>query len=373
MTLRERILCVYSGRTPDVVPLMLDLSHWFYWKNRQPWDLSVAYEKPEYALIDYHHQAEAGFYMPNLGAFYTAALPDGVTATTHKRDRGGVPEIVWRVETPEGAIERARVWEERTYAWGISRWGISTPADLRVFAAAMRDRTFAPLWDKYRAWDQYVGDVGVVYLSAGYSAMGHLLNYWMGVEQIAYAAADYPAQLQAAVDAVNANNLELVDLLCTSPADIVIMGDNFSSDIQPPAFFDRYSREYYSEAIARLHAAGKKVAVHIDGRLHKAIAMIRDTGADCGDAITPKPMGDLSAADCRHEAGPAFILSGGVSPELWLPQSPLESFDRAVLDWLELRQQSAALIAAAGDQVPPGADEGRIHRMRDLVERYGTY
>ena len=51
MTMRERILAVYRGETPDVVPYMLDLSHWFYHKNRIPWDLSVAYDKPEYELI----------------------------------------------------------------------------------------------------------------------------------------------------------------------------------------------------------------------------------------------------------------------------------------------------------------------------------
>ena len=34
MTMRERILAVYRGETPDVVPYMLDLSHWFYHKNR---------------------------------------------------------------------------------------------------------------------------------------------------------------------------------------------------------------------------------------------------------------------------------------------------------------------------------------------------
>ena len=109
MSLRERVLAVYRGRKPDVVPFLLDLSHWFYWKNRMPWDLSVPYEQPEYALIDYHRQVGAGFYMPNLGAFYTAPFADDEPATTEKRLRGDAPEIVWRLETPIGAIERARV------------------------------------------------------------------------------------------------------------------------------------------------------------------------------------------------------------------------------------------------------------------------
>lgn len=373
MTPRQRILAVYGGQTPDQVPYMLDLSHWFYWRRQLPWDLSITYAEPERALIDYHRQVGTGFYMPNLGAFYTARFDGQVRATTAKAQRDGVAEIRWRLETPLGAIERARRWEERTYAWGISQWGIRTEQDLEVFAWAMSRRSFAPRWENYQAWAEYVGELGVVYLPAGYSAMGYLLHYWMGVEQVVYAAADLPAALRRAVDAVNANNLELIDLLCESPAQIVLLGDNFSSDVQSPAFFAAWSKDYYAEAIRRLHRAGKWAAVHIDGRLRGALAMIGGIDADCGDAITPQPMGDLSPRQCREEAGPDFILSGGVSPELWLPQTPLQVFERKVVEWLEIRRLSPRLIAAAGDQVPPGADEARIHRMRELVEEYGRY
>ena len=127
------------------------------------------------------------------------------------------------------------------------------------------------------------------------------------------------------------------------------------------------------EAIHRLHEAGKYVAVHIDGRLFGAIHMIRETGADCADAVTPAPMGDLTPQQCREEAGRDFILSGGVSPNLWMPEASTEDFKKAVIEWVELKQQSPRLIAGAGDQVPPGADEARIGIMRDLVEMYGKY
>jgi len=84
-------------------------------------------------------------------------------------------------------------------------------------------------------------------------------------------------------------------------------------------------------------------------------------------------MGDLTPAECRAEAGPDFILSGGVSPDLWLPNVPLSVFTVTVREWLDLRHDSPRLIANAGDQVPPGADEDRIKIMRDLVEEHGRY
>ena len=88
---------------------------------------------------------------------------------------------------------------------------------------------------------------------------------------------------------------------------------------------------------------------------------------------TPAPMGDLNPGECRAEGGPGFILSGGVPPNLWLPEVPVEVFKKSVLDWLELKKHGPRLIANAGDQVPPHAVEDRIEFMRELVERHGRY
>jgi len=373
MTPRERILAVYRGEVPDRVPFMLDLSHWFYHRHRQPWDLSQAYETPEAELVDEHRRLGVGFYMPNLGSFYSVDYGDEVQAETAKADRGGTPEITWRYRTPTGSIERRRLWEETTYSWPISAWGVRTERDLRILGEALAARHYRPRWDRYRAWVEAVGDQGVVYLPAGYSAMGHLLNYWMGVAGVMYAVADWPEALHETVARINANALELIDLLAASPAEIIIMGDNFSSDIQPPHFFAEWSRDYYAEAIRRLHAAGKRVAVHIDGRLRGALGMFAAIGADCADAVTPKPMGDLTPAECRREAGLDMVLSGGVSPDLWLPRASTADFVAALRAWLGLRDASPRLIANAGDQVPPGALEERIAMMRDRVESEGCW
>jgi uroporphyrinogen decarboxylase-like protein len=371
MTLRERILAVYRGDTPDRVPYMLDLSHWFYHKHKMPWDLSRAYERPECELIDYHKRAGVGFYLANLASFYTVGHTKDVRATTTKSPDG--LEITWTYETPLGTISRKRRWYEQTYAWAVSEWGLRTERDLRILGDALTARTFSPRWDLYRAWTDYVGDCGVVYMPVGYSAMGHLLHYWLGVEGTVHAMVDWHDTMREVVDRINANCLECIDLLLESPAEIIIMGDNFSSDVQPPQFFNEWSAPFYAEAIRRAHSAGKYVAVHIDGRLRGALDMFASLGADCADAVTPTPMGDLDPAQCRREAGPDLILSGGVSPDLWLPDASLDHFCEAVMRWLALMKHGPRLIANAGDQVPPGAAEDRIAIMRDLIVLHGRY
>ncbi len=355
---------------PDVVPFALDLSHWFYEKNRMPWDLSAAYMKPETELIEYHKRHDVGFYMANGACFFEVRNPlDVRTSVTKNADWS---EITWEIETPLGVIRRKRRWEAGNYAWGISQWGVRTRDDLHVLAHALAGREYVPRWKLYKPWVDCIGGTGVVYGMTGYSAMGQLMHYWMGAEATLYAVADWPEEMRDAIEAINANCLKCVDMLAESPAEVVIMGDNFSSDIQPPHFFAEWSQAYYAEAIRRFHAAGKFVAIHIDGRLRGALRMFREIGADCADAVTPAPMGDLMPEECREEAG-EMILSGGIPPDLWYSRVDIEDFKRAVMRWLELRKWSTRLIAAAGDQVPPGAEEDRIFIMRDMVETRGRF
>ena len=365
LTERERILNVYRNIPNDRSPGMLDLSHWFYSTFHKPWDLSVSYERPETELIDFHRKYGIGFYLPNLGSFYRVGYPGEVISRVEKNAAGDT--ITWSYTTPSGTISRRRVWEEKNYAWGIPEWGFDTTEPVEILVEALSRRTFEPDFAKYNAWKDYVGDLGIVCITTGYSAVGQLLNYWMGVENTIFAMYDNPGLMHQAVDAINANNLKLIDLLCESPAEVILMGDNFSSDIQPPEFFHEWSRSYYAEAISRIHRAGKFMAVHIDGRLRGALRMFAEIGADCADAVTPTPTGDLCPAECREDAGERLILSGGVAPRLWLPDIADKVFEAAVEEWIECGRTNPRLIINAGDQVPPGTEEKRIARFMDIV------
>ncbi len=371
MTLRDRILAVYRRETPDVVPFMLDLSHWFYHRNRLPWDLSKSYDTPELELLDFHKQHGIGFYLPNLASFYEVSYADDVQARVIKS--AGGDEITWEYQTPVGTIRRTRRWDDHSYSWAIPAWGIHSEKELRALGYALSRRVYQPRWDRYLAWKEQIGSVGVAYAVFAYSGMGHLLNYWLGIQGTVNAMLDWPDAMRDVIDQINKNNLLCVDMLAQSPAEVVLVGDNFSSDLQPPAFFNEWSRAYYEQVVRRLHDAGKYVAVHVDGRLRGLLSVFRDIGVDCIDAVTPAPMGDLDPAQCRAEAGDQLILSGGVPPTLWLEDTDVRTFEAAVLRWLDLKRQSPRLIANAGDQVPPHAPEDRIFLMRDLVEQHGRF
>lgn len=374
MTPRERILAVYNGQKPDRVPYMLDLSHYYLHRFQLPWDLCNGYPEPDKGLMDFTRKMGAAFYCPQQTYFWKTEFANDVKSSAVTNVVNGVPEIVWRFDTPIGSIERIRVWEPGSYSWAIKKWGVTTEKDLEVLAYAMSSRRYTAIPQNYEDWANYIGEDGLVYLNSGYSAMGYLLNYWMGVENTVYATYDFEDVMEECVQKINDNILDQIRMMANEfSAPVIIMGDNFSSDVQSPPFFQRWSKDFYAKAFEIIHEQGKKVAVHVDGKLKGAIQMMKETGADCIDAVTPGSVGGYTAAEARAEAGKDLILSGGIPNELWYTYSDICDFEKAVKDWLALKEVSPALIAAAGDQVPPGAEESRILRMGELVEEYGYY
>lgn len=341
-TERERMLAVYRGETPDRVPFFLDLSHWFAHKHRIPFDLSTPMLEPDWPLIEFHKRVGAGFCIPNLISYWDSVYPADVVMTTTKETTVHGVEIIWRIETPLGSIERRRRWDEQSYSWCISKWGISTEEDLRVLAYALTRAQLVPAFARYQKWQDALGKLGVIYMPLGYSGIGYLLSYWMGIERTILATVDMPEVMEEVLGAINGHLLACIDVLCSSPAEVIFMGDNFSSDIQPPQFFRRWSAPFYKEAFRRIRAAGKHSAVHIDGRLRGLLHEFSQIGASCIDAVTPTPSGDLTPEQCRAEAGPDLVLSGGVPPAVWLESYTDDEFRRSVLDWLGIRKASRA-------------------------------
>ncbi|MBT3320200.1 MAG: hypothetical protein HN948_01700 [Clostridia bacterium] len=374
MTERERILSVLSGGTPDRIPYMLDLSHFYNEKVGRSFHLLEGLRKADNELIAYHKKMGAGFYMPNQGVFYETRYEGDVKSTAKTQVVDGVDEITWEYETPFGEISRTRRWEPTSYSWPVKHTGVRTENDLKALGAAMGARKFVPRVDNYLDWKREVGEMGVVYLGAGYSAIGYLMNYWMGVENTLFASVDMNTVMHEVVEQINESNLKLVEMLAGEyPCEVIMLNDEFDSKVQHPAFFDEWSSDYYTKAIDIAHKHGKKVSVIYNGNMRGTLGGVCACGADAISAVTPYPMGDLTPEQCRNEAGERVVLSGGVSPDLWLPEVPIEQFEKACMEWIAMGKQNSAIIADASNQVPPRADESRIEVYRELLEKHGRY
>lgn len=367
MTPRERLLAVYTGRTPDSVASLADLSYWHAGNGGGkfiPGKTDGANRDKVAALLALHQRTGAAIHV-NLGSFYREHHHDSV------RVQSGIRGEIYfhRFETPVGTVEEQREWSPVSYSWPITHHMIQGVEDLKVIRYVFERVRYSANWDLFHEVDAQVGDLGLPLVQVPYTGMGFFMSRYAGVEQTVLMAADEPAEFEATLAAINTAHAQVCRLMAEGPSQVMIHSDNLTSDTHSPRWVQRYSSECYRTMTRIAHEHGKPIVTHIDGRLRGLLAATRDLGFDGADAATPAPWGDLTPAECRAEAGPGYILSGGVPPSSFHRDVPLARFDAEVEAWLALRHQSPALIVAPGDQLPPDGELDRVTRMVRMAEQ----
>ncbi len=367
MTERERFLKVLRGETPDRVPWFADLGHWFRAESGTMWNLFTITNCTK-EICDLHREVKAGWYI-EAGSLHEEYYEDDVI---REKEISGDTAIE-RFITPMGEISMERRWNPVSYSWDITRLMIQDIRDLEILLYAIERKKYIPRYDNWKTIEETGGDTGLGFPSLGYSGLGSLISYYMGVQNTIYAIFENPDIIEKYIGIYNNKHLELVSLYCGSPAPHLIFTDNLSADVQSPDIFLKYSFGHYKAIAGLLHSCGKTVSAHIDGMLDGILGIVAETGIDVADACTPKPTGDLYPSEMREQAGNNMVLMGGISPVKWLPSTPEKEFIGHVREWLDLRKTSCRLVQSAGDQVPPGTELKRIKLMYELVEAYGRY
>ena len=110
------VRCTRAG-TPDQVPLLLDLSHW-YKKNRNVFFNLAGFTEVEQGLVDLHRQVGAVCYC-EMGGFYSLSTDDPEVKLESRTEHG---VFSTRITTPLGTIHEERVFNPASYSYGIRKY-----------------------------------------------------------------------------------------------------------------------------------------------------------------------------------------------------------------------------------------------------------
>jgi uroporphyrinogen-III decarboxylase len=170
-----------------------------------------------------------------------------------------------------------------------------------------RDMLFQDNAAAIREAQRRVGTDGLVMLRIAKSPVQEMLYQMMGLERF---AEDYHLRRDL-FDSLHVAMVkryeELYDLAADSPVEILQLGDNIASDVVGRERFRNYLMPEYGKLMKRLAGTGKKLAVHMDGRLKSLKEDIAAAEFDIVEAMTPSPMGDVSVREAR-EAWPHKAL-----------------------------------------------------------------
>ena len=349
--MRESFLNVMRGERGDEIVWTADLTYWVSGqmqagRGRPEWNTERGHLElcRDLGCMPYYWYEKLIVASPRY---------DGITERTEVSGQRRIHS--W--ETPVGRLVQEITALPEASSEAITKYPVATEADLKVFLHILQHRQWVPCHlDTYRErMDRWAAFDGLPAVCPPRSPLPGFFCEWAGVQHGVYLLMDYPDLVREALALMEAQEKPVLDAIARTPPPVVHFPDNLSSD-NFASLFDEFMAEPYRRRLDRLHAAGIRCAVHLDGTVRGLLPKLAAVGFDAVEALTPKPVGDVGLHEMRAVAGRAdVVLWGGVPGAMFAPPFTWKDMEKHVGQLLE-QWGGTPFVVGVADQVPPDGD-----------------
>ena len=269
MTFQERIEAYFSGERPDVIPYAV--YEWLYTlgEDRGAWEKMFADGLGVIRHVNCYAEAAA-----NVELEEKSYEEDGFTVMrrTYVTPVGSIYET-WR-----------NGWQHECMLTG--------PDDYRVMTYIAEHTVVHPDPDTLGPQLDSMPAHTVALAGLSRTPYQRMLVDLAGVGNFPFHLVDYEDEVRALYEALRKVYRRRVEIAAESPCRFIHFGENFNADAIGPKRYEEFILPVYEECIAALHAAGKVVGAHYDGRTASCAEVINRSPLDLVESFTEPPEGD---------------------------------------------------------------------------------
>jgi uroporphyrinogen decarboxylase len=371
MTPRERLLTALAGGKPDRLPATIH--GWMdYWRNKY---MNGADQFEVYRRFGMDAQI---FYFAWLDEPVVAAMyftgdlvpgPDWKVDYRITKDDAVSTIYQFRIETPEGTLTKTMEKTDKM-AW-VTEYPIKHKEQIHLI------RKYMPLPRPDRAGIneafERMGDMGI--LRAG--VIGHQGGCWqdacnfIGTQRMILEASDDPAWAHEFLNILLDYKLRFVESLGGCRIDLLEDGGGDGSmSVISPGMFREFCLPYAQKMAAALHQVGIQMVYHTCGKMMAQLDLVRQTGADASETLTPPGMGgDVNLAKVQATLGGKLCLIGGFNQKDGFERGTPASIRSQIENIWERVGQYGGYIMGASDHFFEGAPEN-IQAFVDIAKEF---
>lgn len=379
MTSRERLMSVFNGELPDRVPFSPLIGEYFL--NSLPMQgipldkIVPSSEANTPALkrqknlwrIKIHKYIGSDCMLRHVFPYKTIykncveinKKVDGVIYTGFKTSKG---DIISERQLSEGT-------DIGEFGF-IRKKMITTPEDMKIFKYVLDNADIEPDYSEFVELDKYVGENGIVTLTAPVTPIQRMLQFEMGLEEVTYALMDYQDEMEELFDSIHEFNKKVFEVYAKSPAKVIIAYEDTSTTVLSPSWFEKYCLEQINEYSDILHKNDKIFITHMCGKLSNLTNLISKGRQDGIDSVCPPTTGDLEPGDALRKINK--IIIGGLEPPALINMTEEEAVKYA-MEKLKQVGTGKNFILSTGDTTSYGTPIGNLIAIANLVKNVGTY
>jgi len=283
--------------------------------------------------------------------------------------------FIQTVTTPHGELRTVQrdIWSEgKLRNRRIMEWPVKEARDLEALIDLVEREQFRA---NVAAFEEAARKVGhraepTVFLSS--SGFTDLIKWHAGLKDTIYLLHDEPQAVEAYLEACDRRDRRMIDAALALPCRIFNLGDHATNEFTPPPILERYLLSRWQWIGDTLGAAGRFVHTHWDGHARQILPYLKQTHLHGVEALTPKPMGDITLEDIKAAVGaPTAVGDRMVCLDLlpaihFLPEysvSEVVAFARRAIDMFAPR-----LILGVSDEISQVGQIEKIEAVSELVD-----
>jgi len=372
MSMRSDALKALRGERPERIPFIARMDLWYNY-HKSCGTLPAPYQNASL----WEMQRDLGIGVLGFGAwirgFYRLEYTGGVEVRMWWEGRERIEEYV----TPYGALRGRSILSQELEAADVTpahvEYPFHGPEDYDALQYLFEHTRVVENYEEYAEYLARIGDSGLSLPFTSLVPMHLLMKEYIGYNQFYFELYDHLPRLEKLAAAVTEVQMEMVRIGAASPAQVIEVGGNYDQVMTPPPIFRTYFLPFYQQAVPVLHAAGKAVALHGDGDMGpELLALMRETGVDAVEALTPQPMTSIDIRQVRQLWGNEVTIWGGIPAILMTDTYTDQDMEAFLEDLFAAVAPGDRFILGFGDNVPTNGLFSRILQVVDFYHRHSS-
>ena len=367
MNYRQLNLAIFQRKPVDRVLFQPRIEPWFDWhrifkstpEEYKYEKVSDLFDALDCSMRYVHYYT--GMPDPIVQCYNTAVKID-------RKEKDGRAVVVYH--TPHGDLTETQHFTiDQT--WRTVGFAVKNKDDLQALRWLYEAVEFSFDQAAFLEGSNYIGERGQPQFWVPKSPYQALAQIWMKLDDLIFALADYPDEVESTMQAIDAAYDPIYESITKSETvKIVNFGENIHEQLLSPDYFKRFLLPFWAKRVGQLRSAGIFSHVHMDGYFKHLLPLLKDIPHDGLEALTPFPQGDVSLEEIKEHIGDKILLDG-IPAVLFLDTYSREQLMETTERIIELFHPN--LILGISDELPQGAGLEAVERVRLVAEYAQNY
>ena len=279
--------------------------------------------------------------------------------------------IIGRYTTPVGDMTQVLKRTERGTSTYPVEYYLKDQKSIEVYKYVLKQRSYEFDWQHYKWGEKRYKDKIYPRGQIERPPILRLVIGMMGLNRTVIGLWKHPTEMEELMELMTQDVEKQVAAYADTPVVELCASSNLHQDLCSPKLYKKYVVPYWQRITRQIHDAGMYASAHWDGYVKDILPLLKETGLDGVECVTPKPQGDVTVEEVKkYIIDEGMFLRDGIPAILFTTRYPVEELEAVTRRILDMLGPSGRLQLGISEELPANGDIERVRRVGRIVDEW---